>query len=361
MFVRRLILTGQVTAGSAASITAPRTEQWLVQIKWLERDGTPVKAGQRVVEFDSSAFLSGLEDKHLAVLRARRESEQEQATVAAYLAERTFEGEKSRIAVEKAQIDAAVPEELLSRRESQERQLKLEKARLELTKAMDQLAAARTSGEARMAVRRIAVETAEREVHAAEEAIANLVVTSPRDGIFHVQENPQEDRKLQTGDAVWTGLAVAEIPEPTSLRVEAMLVDVDDGLVGAGMLATCTLDAFPERTYPATVQAVSPVAHEPAWGSQRRAFRVNVALTSVDVERMRVGMSVKVEVEVDRRPAALLAPRVGLQIGAESARALLADGRAVAVVLGPCSAQECVVLEGLEEGTVLGGGHAGGS
>ena len=359
--MRRLMLTGQVTAGSAASITAPRTEQWQIQIKWLERDGTPVKVGQRVVEFDSSAFLSGLEDKRLAVLRARRESEQEQAAVAAYLAERTFEGERCRIAVEKAQIDVAVPVELLSRRESQERQLKLEKARVELTKAMDQLTAARSSGEARMAVQRIAVETAEREVHTAEETIASLVVTSARDGIFHVQENPQEDRKLQTGDTVWPGLAVAEIPEPTSLRVEAMLVDADDGLVAVGMPATCTLDAFPERTYLGKVQAVSPVAHEPAWGSQRRVFRVNVTLASVDVERMRVGMSVKVEVEVDRRPAALLAPRAGLQIGVESARALLADGRAAAVELGPCSAQECVVLKGLGEGTALGGGHAGGS
>lgn len=358
-FVRRLLLTGEVKAGRAASIAVPRTEEWQIQIKWLERDGVRVKAGQRVAEFDSSPFASGLEEKRLAVLRARRESEREQAAVAADLADKAFAREKCRVALEQAQIAAAVPEELLSRRDFQDRQLKLEKGGVELEKATDQLAAGRASGEARLAVQRIALETAERDVRTAEGAIASLVITAPREGIFQVKEHPWEGRKVQTGDVVWPGFLVAEIPDPASLMVEAVLVDVDDGLVAAGLSVRCTPDAFPELAYEGKVLAVSPVAQEPARGSQRRAFRVDVALASADSRTLRVGMSVKVEVEVERVPNVLLAPRAGLDAGAGTARALLASGRRVAVRLGPCSAQECVVLEGLAEGATLAGVQAG--
>jgi multidrug resistance efflux pump len=352
-FTRRLVLTGELKAGRAAAITVPRTNEWEVQIKWLEKDGTPVKVGERVVEFDSSPFTSGLEEKRLAALRARRELEQEQAQTDGQLAEKRFAVEKCRIALEKAHVDAAVLEELLSRREFQERQLKLEKARVELEKATDLLDAARTSAKAGLAIRRIARETANREVRVAEEAITTLVVMAPRDGIFQVAEHPWEGRRFQTGDTVWVGLAVALIPEPSSLMVEAALVDVDDGLAAAGMPVTCTLDTYPESTYKGKVLAVSPVAQEPARGSQRRAFRVDVGLEAVDVERMRAGMSVKIVVEAERRAGVLLAPRTALDLGGDTPHAFLQNGRAAAITLGPCSAQECVVLTGLAEGTRL--------
>ena len=352
-FVRRLVLTGEVKASRAVSIVVPKTETMMTQIKWLERDGTPVKVGDRVVECDASPFVSGLEEKRLAMLEARREREREQAAVGTDLADRMFERDRCRTALEKAMLDAAVPEELLSRREFQERQLKAEKARIELDKAADRLEAARTSSDARIAIRRIAAETAEREVRAAEQAIASLVMTAPRDGLFLVRENFMEGRKYRAGDSAFSQLPVAEIPDPSSLMVEAVLVDVDDGLVVAGLPVRCTLDAFPEKSYPGKVLAVSLVAQEPVGGSQRRAFRVDVGLASLDVERMRAGMSAKVDVEVERLPDVLVAPRVGLEIGPDTARASLANGRMVAVKVGPCSAQECVVREGLVEGATL--------
>jgi multidrug resistance efflux pump len=352
-FVRRALLTGEVKAARAAKISPPATEQWMVQVKWLEKDGTPVKAGQRVVEFDSTQFSSGLEEKRLAVVSALREEEREQARVAADVAEKELAVEKARIALEKAAIDASVPEELVSRRDFQERALKLEKAKVEVEKANDQLQASRTAGVASLAVSRIARESAEREVRVAEDAIARLTVAAPRDGIFQVAEHPWEGRKFQTGDSVWPSFGLAFIPEPSSLMVEASLADVDDGSIAVGMPAACTLDAYPERSYPGRISGISPVAQEPARGSRRRAFRVLVALDAVDEARMRVGMSVKVEVTAERREAVLLAPRAALDLSQRPPRVRLAGGRLADVALGPCSAQECVVLGGLAEGARL--------
>ena len=353
-FIGRALLTGELEAERSAKIDAPPTEQWQLVIKWLEKDGTPVHAGQRVVEFDSSTLLAGLEERRLAVISALREEEQEEARSAADVADKGLALEKARTAAERAEIDAAVPEELVSRRDFQDLQLKLEKARVEVVKAEDQLDAARKASRASLAVRRIAREGAQREARTAEDAIGRLTVTAPRDGIFQMAEHPWEGRTFQTGDSVFPGFDLGFIPEPSSLMVEASLVDVDDRSVGVGMPVACTLDAYPERGYTGKVVSISPVAQEPARGSRRRAFRVRATLDSVDETRMRVGMSVKVEVETAREPDVLLAPRAALDRGGTRPKARLANGRLVEVALGPCSAQECVVVGGLAEGTRLG-------
>ena len=66
-----------------------------------------------------------------------------------------------------------------------------------------------------------------------------------------VRDHPWEGRRLQEGDGVWVGLPLAQLPELSSLRIEADLPDVDDGRIGAGMPATIILDAYPSLTFPA--------------------------------------------------------------------------------------------------------------
>ena len=82
----------------------------------------------------------------------------------------------------------------------------------------------------------------------------------------------------------------------------------------------------------------------------RRAFHVVVHLDESDVETMRPGMSVKVEVLPDVDEQVLLVPRAALDFSAETPRARLEDGSLVDVRLGDCDVNRCAVEEGLEEG-----------
>jgi HlyD family secretion protein len=168
-----------------------------------------------------------------------------------------------------------------------------------------------------------------------------------------VGTQPWEGRKLQVGDTVWPGLAVARLPDLGSMVVKAVLSDVDDGRVRPGMAARCLVDAWPERPLAAKVLTVSPVAREPEHQSTRRFFSVVLPLAGGDLEDLRPGLSVEVEVLVARHEAELLAPRVALDASSEPARAWLAGGTAVEVELGPCDAHQCVVLAGLSEGDAL--------
>ena len=137
------------------------------------------------------------------------------------------------------------------------------------------------------------------------------------------------------------------------MMVEAVLFDVDDGRVASGMPAVCTLDSYPDQPAPCRVVEVSRVAQEIERSTLRRTFRVRLDLERSDPERMRPGMSAKVEVTTAAVDGALVAPRAAFDWSGPSPRAALASGGWALISLGPCDARECVVEGGLAEGTSL--------
>ncbi|HEV8580809.1 MAG TPA: efflux RND transporter periplasmic adaptor subunit [Thermoanaerobaculia bacterium] len=352
-FRQRVLLSGELAAARGEALIVPRTNAFQLAIRWMAEDGAVVKAGDPVVAFDNSQFASDLEEKRLSAFDAGSSLDQAEADAKTQKAEKQFQVEKERSEVAKARIAAAIPKDLLSLREYQERQLALARAQAELAKAEEDLAAQRRGSVADVQIQKITLEKSRREIRTAEEAIEALTLRAPRAGIVLIANHPWEGRKLQVGDTIWVGMTVATLPELSSMIVQASLSDVDDGRIAPGLAALCTLDAYPGVTYRGRVAEISPVARESRRSLLLRSFPVRIDLERSDPRRMRPGMSVRVEVLGPERKDALLVPRAALDLSGARPRALLAAGGASAVRLGPCAANECVVESGLREGTRL--------
>lgn len=349
----RLLLTGELSSARSEALVVPRSEIVPIQLRRLAEDGSAVRAGDPVAEFDNSQFASQIDDKRLAAVNAATDIQRGQAEAETAIAEKLFEVEQRRSDLEKAKVQAAVPEGVLATREYQERQNALRKAEIELAKAEDALAAQREASAADLATRRIALEKARREIAAAERAIDILTLRAPRDGIVIISEHPWEGRKFEEGDSTFPGMVVASLPDLTALQVDAVLSDVDDGRVRPGMRAVATLDAYPSLSFPGRVTEVQAVARELNRNPLLRFFPVTVVLDRVDPDRMRPGMSVRVEIHPPAGESALLAPRAGLDLSVDPPRARRAGGGTAEVRLGRCSAQDCEILSGLREGDRL--------
>jgi hypothetical protein len=349
-----VVLTGELRAGRGDDLVVPRLPQWQTSIKWMTTDGAQVKQGERVVELDNAVFATNLDAKRQAVAQAQQELQQKDAEWYADTLQKRIDAEKKRAEYDKTKLDAAVPKEVLSARDFQDRQIKFQRAEVEMAKAVDLLRSQQISVGSDRANLLIKLDTAERELKTAQDALEQLVLRAPRDGIVVIRDHPWEGRRLQEGDGVWVGIPLAQLPELSSLRVEADLADVDDGKIGVGMPATVVLDAYPSLSFPARVTSVSAVAQESSRQSLRRVFTTIVALEKLDGTRMRPGLSARVIVHAIGNPDALLVPRAALDFSSAAPRARLAGGKVVPVTLGPCNAQECIVKSGLEEGERLG-------
>jgi len=352
-FEDRFLLTGQMVAISADSLFVPRIPSWQTTIRWLEDEGAVVKAGQKLVEFDTAAFAQDFGEKRLAFDQAESDFDQAEADRAGQRTEKEFQVAQKTIAVEKARIAAGIPAEFIRGKEYQDNQLALQRGITDLEKAREDLAAFETSSAETVLQKRITVEKTRRELTAAGQAMDGMVLKAPRDGILVVADHPWQGRKIQVGDSVWIGLPVVSLPDLNAMQVEAKLSDVDDGRIAPGLPVVCVLDAYPDRTYPGRVAEITPVAQEAAGRSLRRAYNVRVTLDAADPQRMRPGMSVKVEVRPAPREGVLLAPRAGLDFDGPTPRARLATGDSVEVKLGPCNVDACVVEGGVADGVRL--------
>src|SRR5258707_9052074 len=247
-FVEDMVLTGQIEAARGAVIAVPRLPAWQTSIRWIVDDGTEVKEGDKVVELDSSPFTANPDTKRQAAVQARQELTQKDAEAAADLAQKTLDVQQKQADFDKAQINASVPPDIVSKREFEDREVKRKRAEVELAKAKDVLRGARGTSHADRANQLLALSKAEREQGDAEMAIASVTLRAPRPGIVVLRDNPfGESRKLQVGDGVFVGLVLAMIPEPDSLQVTAGLADVDDRKIRVGMPVDVILDAYSDR------------------------------------------------------------------------------------------------------------------
>lgn len=352
-FVNQIVITGELEAARGASVSVPQLPSWQTSIKWLAPDGVEIKAGERVVELDNTSIANELDQKKLAETQARQELEQRNAEWTTDLREKNFDVERKRSDLEKAKLEAAVPKDIISAREYEDRQTKLKLAITEYDKARETLRAQQKAVTSDRANLELKIAHAQRDVGTSMRALDQMVLRAPRGGIVVIRDHPWEGRKLQNGDTVWVGFPIALMPELDSLQVTASLADVDDGRIAAGMPATVTVDGYPAVHFPATIGSVSAVAQEEARLSMRRKFRVVVKLTKIDPALMRPGLSARVEIRRELLRNVLIAPRAAIDFSTKTPRARLESGRLVAVTLGSCNAQECVVKSGLDEGMRL--------
>ncbi len=365
----RQLMTGELRATASVVLTAPRTETWQLAIRWLAEDGVPVKAGDRVVELDNSAFTAQLEEKRLGLLDAEMTLRGAQDLDAIATEQKVTELRQHQIALDKATVRAGVPADLLTGREAQERQLDSKRAEVAVDKAAHDLAAQREESALDLRIKQIALDKARRAIEAAEKTIAELVLTAPRDGFVVVEVHDWLGRKMQAGDTVIAGMTIASLPDLTrGMEVHAELSDVDDGRVAVGMAGVCTLDAYPRDAMPCTVKDVTPVARTKGESSLRRSFAVVLGLDQAgDPARMRPGMSVKVEVRPRTESNVVVVPRGAVAIASPApaapgapastdrrpAKVRMAGGELRDVTLGACDAQGCAALDGVAAGDAV--------
>jgi multidrug efflux pump subunit AcrA (membrane-fusion protein) len=349
----RFVLTGELEATNSENLTVPRTPVWMISVRWLAEDGSTVKKGDPVVEFDSSSFASTIEDKRLAVVRTGSELASEMARAAATGADKTMEVDRKRADLEKAQVEASVPPDLYPKRLYQEKQLALSQKKDALAKAEQELAADRRAARLERTVKSIALQKSERELADLRSRLEELTVRAPRDGLVQIAINRREGRKFLIGDQSFPGMVVASMPNLGAMQVRARLSDVDDGAVREGMVAECVLDAYPDKRWKGTVKQVSPVARGEGRDATRRFFDVMVALEQAAPALMRPGMSMRVEVVRRHAEGALLVPRVAVRSYPGKTEVRLNGGGVQAVEVEWCTELACVLRAGVPEGALL--------
>lgn len=323
-FLDVLQFRGDVKAQKSVTISAP-PDVGMLQVLKIATDGSQVKKGDIVVEFDPSKTKHELDQDRSILKSANAQIEQARAQGKLTDEEDTTAVMKARFEVESAKLDAS-KSEIVSRIEGEESQLKVTDTEQSLRQAEDKLKADRAKTAATVDAFRHASDKAKFDEVRAGHGMDSMILKAPADGtisLFSVWHSGSES-PFKAGDQVWSGAPIAELPDASSLRIVAHVDEVERGRLHLAQPATLQLDAIADRQFTGKIVSIGTIASmdfSAGWPFPRN-FSLDLAIDQSD-PRLRPGMTVQITVIIDRIPNSISIP---------SQASFVKSGRTVAYV-----------------------------
>ena len=360
-FIRAVRVRGEVKAVNTKLLLAPQVPS--LRITKLAVSGRPVSKGEVVVEFDAAANDQQLTQMNLQVQTVQSQKVSMQASQ-----KMTNEADKMSLmtasySLERAKLEASKAEIVSN--------IEKEKSRINVGTAEGSLDLTRASVNSHLVSQQtdlqrlqVNIDKTNRDMERVKGYVSNMALRAPVDGVVNILSNFRSGGDFgsagipfREGDTVPTGMAIAEIPDLSTMRVEVRLDEVDRGKVKLGQAVKVRVDAIPDREFDAVLDWISPIATLQFRGSMNadKQFPAYGTLASVD-PRLRPGMSASIDIIVDSQPNVLLIPIRASFTQHGKPAVYIQNGEQFTVRpvdVGAQNETEIVVTRGLKEGELV--------
>jgi multidrug efflux pump subunit AcrA (membrane-fusion protein) len=303
---------GSLRARRSVPVYAPIVPQ--LRIAWLATAGDHVKEGDSIIKFDSSASQQQLDQKQAALRQAQATLDQELAQAKVIQEQDASDLADTKFNVEKARLEASKTE-IVSRIQGEEDKIDLGMAEEKLKVQEATVALHETSEKSKIASLTRLRDQAAKEVDITKNRIAQMDVKSPISGMVIYLPNYSQGwinaKPFKAGDNAGAGQQIAEIPDLTTLEMDAKVEETDRGRITTGQDSRIRVDALPELSINAKVAQISPLAEQSFEWPPTRSFHAYAALANPD-SRLRPDMNGGMDVVIDRIPNAISIPAKAL-------------------------------------------------
>jgi multidrug resistance efflux pump len=352
---------GEVRSTRSAILTAPQVPD--PRITKLAETGKPIAKGAVVVEFDTASQEQYYLERSTTVRTVDSEMVQTRASHKIIDEMDGMNLMQAQYDLERAKLEASKAE-ILSEIEGAKNRINVGLAEGDLGQVKTIINAHKVSQGADLLRINQRKDKAVRDMNRAKGYLEKMVLRAPTEGIVNILPNFRAGGSFgsmpppfKEGDRAWTGAAIAEIPDLSSMRIEIKLEEVDRGKIQLGQEVRVRVDAVADKEFQARLDWISPIAAIAFRGlmGSDKTFPAWATLKSVD-PRLRPGMSATGEIVIESQPNVLLIP----------ARASFAyQGKPAVYVergqqfqlrpiqVGKRNENDIVVLSGLQPGEVV--------
>jgi len=303
---------GDIKANRSVQVYAPIVPN--LRIAWLAPAGETAKEGAPIIRFDSSSAQEQLQQKEAALKQAQ--ATLDQAVAQALI---TAEQDKSDLAdaqftVERARLEAS-KQEIVSRIQGEESKIDYEVAQQKLKVQEATVALHAASDRSKIASLTRQRDQAQSDVDVTKARIARMEIKSPITGFLTFAPNYSQGwmnaKPFKVGDNVFSGMNLAEMPDLTTLQLDAKVEEIDRGRISVQQDVRVRIDSLPELTMPAKIGQISLLAEQSNDFPPTRSFRAYAPIPHPD-PRLRPGMNGGMDIIINRIPNAISIPAKAL-------------------------------------------------
>jgi HlyD family secretion protein len=312
-FVDYLQVRGEIRPAKSIVLAAPMQAGEL-QIVKLAKNGGAVKVGDVLVEFDGTSLRQRMQEKQSELKQSDAEIAQVQAQQRITLQQDDTAVMRAKYELDRAKLDLG-KRDLVSQLEYEQAKLAVADAEQKWKEAQQKATSDRTGADADVMAKRRKRDKAQFDLDRAVQGLSALVIKAPAEGVVNIMPNYRSgsmfgsEVEFREGDRAWAGAQVVELPDLSSIHLEAHLDESDRGRLRVGQVATVKIEAVPGKDFAATVDLISVLAKvdfSQGWPPPKN-FDLGLVLKEPD-PKIRPGMTATARIGIERVPGVLIAP-----------------------------------------------------
>jgi HlyD family secretion protein len=305
---------GEFQGGNSIMLTAPMAGGSDMSITSLRGAGELVKAGDIVVEFDTTDQLYKLKEAEADLAEAQQKVIQAQAQMQAKEEEDNYLLIKARSDLKQAELEAR-KNPVVSGIQAKQNDLAVDGARATLDQLTRDLANRKATSQAGVEIQNAVVAKSQVQIDTAKKNIEMMTVRAPRDGYVNIQSNTNTNNfyegmilpMLQVGDKVRAGMAVVQLPDMKNWEATARIAEADRGHLALHQAVVIMAVALPEHPFHGTISDLGGTTG-PMW---ERRFECKITVNDPSPE-LRPGMTANIVITAETLKNSLWVPAQAL-------------------------------------------------
>ena len=343
--------SGEIRAANSFTMTTPRLTWGQMQIVYLIPEGTIVKKGDVVIRFASTTIDKTIQDKEseLNILKSeltkfRADREVRLAELEGNLKNSELSFEQAKLQVEKMKFEAEV--------QRKETEINLQRGKIAYEQAQRKIESQKVVEQSEERKQVLKIKQVEADLTRAKADKEEYTLKATMDGLTVYEMNWQTGRKISVGDSPWPGMPLVSLPDLAKMQSVTQINEVDISKVSKSQAVKVKLDAFPEREFKGTVQAVGTIGQQNDRTATLKTFEVVIDIEGTDPV-LKPGMTTSNEIIMATLADTLFIPLES--VFEKDGKTIVyrmsgSSARPVEVKIGTKNTNFVVVTEGLEAG-----------
>ncbi len=301
---------GELETGSFTSISVPQVRTGGLKVFWIVKNGSMVKKGDTLVEFDASELIQQAREtnsnldatlRQLSVTVLRGSSDTSGITI-----DRQIAG----MELDNARTQAPRDREIFTRNQIIEGELNISLSNTKVQELGGKVESKSKINESSQKILVIEQKQQEKKKSMLEESLGSLKILAPHDGlVLHVKDEWDKPQGTQVGDMRWPGDTILTIPDISVMKAKVYVLESDAGILKVGQKGYVTVDSNPDQRFGATVERIETLAQPLDKESPVKYFEVLLKMEVRGGEILRPGKLVRTSITVAELDSALTVPR----------------------------------------------------
>lgn len=350
-FTESVEIEGVVEAVNSVLVTCPRIGN--LTIAYLVEDGQQVTKGDTVCILENQQLVSNYESWLTSLSSVRAEYTKLEASLAmnkALLEAQVKDNEVQTAIVFMDSLQMKYASEVQKRLT----RLEIEKAEITKQKLDNKLRSMENINKAELRKMSLQIKQYELRIERIKEYLDQLILTAPQDGMATVATN-YNGEKLKVGDEVWSGDAIVNIPDLSSIKILLKVAESKFKRLTLKQPVEITFDAVPGVIAKGEVSHLTPVGKPLDRNSKIKVFDVTISVDEIS-KIPDLGTTANCKVIIKHESNCLIVPQIAIEAG-DSIKYVyvMKKGKITKqqIVTGNESMEDAVVIQGVQENEVI--------